>query len=181
MVLAVGAYLRESGDYAFLNERISFYSPDGAGSPEDSASVLEHLRRALAFTRTNTGAHGLPLLGFADWNDTINLPSGAESMMVASLYGTALMEMESLAEYLGDSEWLRWIRESWAEMAGRFRREAWDGTWWRRYFDEEGRAIGSAENEAGKILAQCPELGGLYPVSPTMNEAGRPWTALTRN
>jgi len=37
----------------------------------------------VAFSRANTGAHGLPLLGFADWNDTINLSAGAESVLVA--------------------------------------------------------------------------------------------------
>ncbi len=43
--------------------------------------------RAIEFTYTNTGEPGLPLLGFADWNDTVNLPTGAESMMVANMYG----------------------------------------------------------------------------------------------
>ena len=40
-----------------------------------SGTVLEHMQRAIEFTRTQLGAHGLPLLGFADWNDTVNLRS----------------------------------------------------------------------------------------------------------
>ncbi|MCZ8488913.1 hypothetical protein O9992_22190 [Vibrio lentus] len=40
----------------------------------------------------------LPLLGFADWNDTVNLPTGAESMMAANMYGKALLDMLDLCE-----------------------------------------------------------------------------------
>ena len=64
--------------------------------------MLDHLQRALEFTRSDTGQHGLPLLGFADWNDTINLPTGAESLFTANLYGEALLDLIELAEYLGD-------------------------------------------------------------------------------
>lgn len=168
-VLAVCAYIRETGDYAFLDEEVPFYDKSDNRSSGGVAlekvpeitTVKEHLRRALAFTREHTGSHGLPLLGFADWNDTINLPTGAESMMIANLYGTALKEVEELLVYLTsgdrgsdagpDGIWLGRVRDAWEEMADRFRSEAWDGEWWRRYYDAQGAPIGSAANEKGKI------------------------------
>ncbi len=52
-----------------------------------AAAVMEHLEGGLAFTSQDVGKHGLPLLGFADWNDTVNLPKGAESLFTANLYG----------------------------------------------------------------------------------------------
>jgi hypothetical protein len=55
-----------------------------------------NLRQALAYTRTDVGQHGLPLLGFADWNDTVNLRAGAESLFTANLYGKALLELIDL-------------------------------------------------------------------------------------
>jgi hypothetical protein len=67
-----------------------------------SGTVLDHMRRAIAFTQNNVGSHGLPLLGFADWNDTVNLRAGAESLFVANLYGKALLEMIELARHLVD-------------------------------------------------------------------------------
>jgi cellobiose phosphorylase len=82
-VLAVTGYLKETGDLPFLDEIVPFYDRDKRGTVLESASVLEHLKRALAFTRRDTGRHGLPLLGFADWNDTVNLPTGAESLFTA--------------------------------------------------------------------------------------------------
>ena len=35
-------------------------------------------------------------MGFADWNDTVNLPAGAESLFTAHLYGWALRELADL-------------------------------------------------------------------------------------
>ena len=83
IVLAVCAYLKETGDLAFLDRVIPFYDKDRGGQPLESGTVAEHLRRAIAFTRADVGAHGLPLLGFADWNDTMNPSTGAESVQRA--------------------------------------------------------------------------------------------------
>jgi cellobiose phosphorylase len=57
IILAVCAYLNETGDMAFLDQVIPFY-----GSSE-SGSILDHLQRAIDFTWNDVGAHGLPLLG----------------------------------------------------------------------------------------------------------------------
>ena len=87
----------------FLDEVIPFYEKDKEGKPLQSGTVLDHVKRALTFTRTDLGEHGLPLLGFADWNDTINLATGAESLFTAHLYGCALKEFIALLDYLGES------------------------------------------------------------------------------
>ena len=92
-ILAVTAYLKETGDLPFLDEVIPYFEKGRDGQPLESGTVLDHLRRAIAFTHADLGAHGLPLLGFADWNDTINLRKGAESLFTANLYGRALQEM----------------------------------------------------------------------------------------
>jgi cellobiose phosphorylase len=78
-ILAVSGYLKETGDLAFLDETIPFYDKDRQGRALETGSVLEHLKRGLAFTRQDVGAHGLPLLGFADWNDTV-ITGEAESL-----------------------------------------------------------------------------------------------------
>jgi cellobiose phosphorylase len=101
-VLCVTSYLKETGDTAFLDEVIPYYEKDKQGKPVQSGSVLDHVKRALHFTRNDTGKHGLPLLGFADWNDTINLPTGSESLFTANLYGWVLREFIALLEYLDE-------------------------------------------------------------------------------
>ena len=148
-ILGIAAYLKESEDFAFLDEIIPFYEKDKAGQPLESAPVLEHIKRALTFTRTDTGKHGLPLLGFADWNDTINLPPGAESLFTAHLYGRALTEFIILLKNLGhdSTEW----EAAYVEMRARVEAAAWDGDWYVMYFDHDGAPLGSHKNEKGQI------------------------------
>ncbi|MBN1260002.1 MAG: glycosyl transferase, partial [Anaerolineae bacterium] len=123
--------------------------------PLESATVLEHLRRAIAFTRAHVGQHGLPLAGFADWNDTVNLRTGAESLFNAFLYGRALLEMIALSEHLGDVDATSAYHLCYEEMQARVEAGAWDGEWYARYFDREGNPIGSHTNTEGKIFTNA--------------------------
>ena len=128
-----------------------------------SAPVLEHLKRAVDFTRGDVGKHGLPLLGFADWNDTVNLRTGAESLFIANLYGKALLELIELLEFRGDAPGAGTYRAWYEEMKERVNQHAWDGAWYVRYFDSDGSPIGTEKNEKGKIWANgqsWPVLSG---------------------
>jgi len=165
-ILAISAYVKETGDTSFLDEELPYYEKDKADKPLETGTVLDHLKRGLAFTRGDVGAHGLPLLGFADWNDTINLPTGAESLFTANLYGQALREMAALCDSLGDVDTAGNYRQNYAEMQARFERAAWDGDWYVRYFDANGHAIGSKANDAGKIYLNgqsWPVISGFAP------------------
>jgi cellobiose phosphorylase len=151
LVLATCSLLKETSDTQFLTEDIPFYEKDKQGNPFSSGTVMEHLQRALSFTQNDTGRHGLPLLGFADWNDTVNLPKGAESLFSAHLYGKALLEMIDLCEHLHEFDLEEQYRQAYAEMKTRVEASAWDGEWFIRYFDAEGNALGSAKNKYGQI------------------------------
>jgi len=148
-VLCVTAYIKETGDTAFLDEVIPYYEKDKEGKPVQSGPVLDHVKRALRFTRNDTGKHGLPLLGFADWNDTVNLPTGAESFFTANLYGWALREFIALLDYLSQSA--DDYRAAYEEMKARIEEHGWDGQWFIRYFDEAGNPLGSSKNTYGQI------------------------------
>jgi cellobiose phosphorylase len=148
-VLCVTAYIKETGDTAFLDEVIPYHEKDRDGNPLQSAPVLDHVERALSFTRNDTGRHGLPLLGFADWNDTVNLPTGAESLFTANLYGWALREFIALLEYLGQP--VDVYRAAYDEMKACVEEHGWDGNWYIRYFDEAGNPLGSSKNSYGQI------------------------------
>ena len=150
-ILGIAAYLKETGDFAFLDEVVPFYEKNKAGQPLESAPVLEHIQRALTFTRADTGQHGLPLLGFADWNDTINLPTGAESLFTAHLYGRALTEFIALLKHLGQKSAAEEYHKAHAEMKAQVEAAAWDGNWYVMYFDHDGTPLGSHKNEKGQI------------------------------
>ena len=166
IVLAVTAYLKETGDLAFLDTLLPFYEKDKHGQPLESATVWEHLLRAVEFTRTHVGAHGLPLLGFADWNDTVNLRTGAESLFNANLYGKALEELLALAQFRGDVEMATLFDAHYREMGARVNAVAWDGAWYVRYFDADGTPLGSRTNTQGQIYANgqsWPVISGFAP------------------
>jgi len=153
IILAVCAYLKETGNLNFLNEPIPFYEKDKQGRPIETGTVLEHILRGIEFTRNDTGDHGLPLAGFADWNDTINLRTGAESLFTSNLYGKALLEMIGLFQHLGALDSVERYSDYYAEARNIFNRVGWDGEWYLRYFDSDGIPIGSKENKEGKIFA----------------------------
>jgi cellobiose phosphorylase len=166
IVLAISAYLKETGDLAFLDEVVPYYEKHEEEHPLESGTVLDHMRRALAFTEHNVGAHGLPLLGFADWNDTVNLRRGAESLFTANLYGKVLLEMMDLVRFLGDGEAAARYARDYEAMKQSVNEHAWDGEWYVRYFDADGSPVGSHRNAQGQIYANgqsWPVISGFAP------------------
>lgn len=155
ITLAVTEYLKESGDLDFLQEKIPFYDKNKDEQPLENGSVLEHLRRGVEFTRHNVGEHGLPLLGFADWNDSVNLRAGAESVFTANLYGRALLALIELYQHIGLTENAERFVVYYDEMRQRVNEVAWDGDWYLRYFDVDGSPLGSQQNSEGRIFANA--------------------------
>jgi cellobiose phosphorylase len=151
VVLAVAEYLKETGDFTFLDELIPFYGKDQNASPLERATVTEHMKRALEFTKGDIGTHGLPRLGFADWNDTVNLAAGAESVFTAELYGKALLEMIDLAQHLGIQSLVDRYASDHQAMKACLNAQAWDGAWYISYFDYDGTPLGSKSNPYGQI------------------------------
>lgn len=146
-VLCVTAYIKETGDIAFLDEKVHFYEKYLV----EGVSVLDHVKQALTFTRNDTGIHGLPLLGFADWNDTINLAKGAESLFTSHLYGRAVNEFIDLLEFLGRKDEADEWRAAHEQMKSCVNEHAWDGDWYVMYFDHDGTPLGSHKNQYGKV------------------------------
>ena len=167
LIAAVEAYLKETGDWRILDERVDFDN-----DPSLAAPLMEHLRRSFTFTKTHTGPHGLPLIGRADWNDCLNLncfseesgesfqttgPSEgpvAESVFIAGMfvrYGRAWAEIcrrRGLNEEAAEAENAVLAMEQTVLDAG------WDGAWFRRAYDAYGNVLGSKTCEEGKIFIE---------------------------
>jgi len=173
IIMAVCEYVKETGKIDFLTDEINFYDKDSEGNTIEKGTVFDHLKRGLQFTWNNRGNHGLPLLGFADWNDTVNLPVGAESLFIASQFGVALSEMIPLCEKLGDVNDV--LYRSWYDqMKEIVDREGWDGQWYRRYYDNMGNPLGSDENIKGKIFTNAQS----WPVMSGFSEGDKRTQAL---
>lgn len=167
LVEAVGAYVRETGDYAVLDERVPFDN-----DPSTAAPLLEHLERAFRYTLENLGPHGLPLIGRADWNDCLNLNCfsespeesfqtaknregrTAESVFIAALFVHAAPEYAALLERVGKAREAAEVRGHADAMRGAVLEHGWDGKWFLRAYDFFGRKVGSSENDEGAIYIE---------------------------
>jgi cellobiose phosphorylase len=167
LILAVGAYLRETGDRAILDEPVPYDNQEGSQSP-----LEEHLRRALRYTLDRIGPHGLPLIGRADWNDCLNLNcfsetpgesfqttenregGVAESVFIAGLFALAADELAAILDRRGDAEGAERCRGERERMVVAVRDHGWDGAWFLRAYDYFGRPVGSSENEEGRIYIE---------------------------
>ena len=110
LILGVGAYIKETGDWGILDEPVQFENEPGSEQP-----LYEHLRRSFNYTLERLGPHGLPLIGRADWNDCLNLNcfsdtpgqsfqtttnkegKVAESVFIGGLFVLAARELASIA------------------------------------------------------------------------------------
>jgi cellobiose phosphorylase len=162
-IYPVTAYIKETGNTKILDEEITFYDQTRPVEQREKATLFEHLDRAIEFTRAHTGQHGLPLLGFADWNDTVNLKGDAESVFTCCLYGRALLKLIELCEFLQKETYAAKYKKYYAEMKQAFQKSTWDGEWFVRWFEADGAPLGSHKNDGSKLFINAqswPLLAG---------------------
>jgi cellobiose phosphorylase len=167
MVLAVSAYIKETGDWPVLDAPVMYDNQPGSESP-----LYEHLERSFSYVADRTGPHGLPLIGRADWNDCLNLNcysttpgqsfqtttnkdgKVAESVFIGGLLVLTAKEMAGLAEQrMGEAEGRRYLDIA-ARMEAIVRSSGWDGEWFRRAYDDSSQPVGSRNCAEGKIFIE---------------------------
>jgi N,N'-diacetylchitobiose phosphorylase len=145
LLLSVPAYLKETGDMAFLDTVVPY-------TDKGEATVYDHLKQALEFSWTKKGPHGLLLGLAADWNDCINLKGKGESIWSTQLYYKGLTEFITLAERLGKSADAAHFGGYLDEIKANLDQFAWDGEWFLRGYLDSGRKLGGVESEQAKIF-----------------------------
>jgi cellobiose phosphorylase len=167
LVLAVAAYVKETGDFAILDELVPY---DNA--PGTETALYEHLQRSIAYTLDRIGPHGLPLIGRADWNDCLNLNcfsstpgesfqttenkagGAAESVFIGGLFVLAADEMAAIASRRNDAAEVKRDCEASNAMAAAVLSAGWDGDWFLRAYDYFGEVVGSRDCPEGQIFIE---------------------------
>lgn len=167
LILGTIAYVKETGDFTILEEKVPYDNEPGSETP-----LYEHLQRSLTYTLQRIGPHGLPLIGRADWNDCLNLNcfsdtpgqsfqtttnkdgQVAESVFIAGLFVLAANELAELAEKLGRITEVRQYRQAAELMSAVVKKHGWDGQWFVRAYDDFGKKVGSKECKEGKIFIE---------------------------
>jgi len=180
LVLAVAAYLKETGDWSILAASVQFDNKPGSEAP-----LYIHLQRSMQYTIDRQGPHNLPLIGRADWNDCLNLNcfsdtpgqsfqtttnkdgKTAESVFIAGLFVLACREMEEIAGKFASAEEAQKYAGQRQAMEAVIENSGWDGEWFRRAYDDAGAPVGSRECQEGQIFIEpqgiCVMAGvGLY-------------------
>ena len=150
LVFTLIAYLKETGDFAILEEDVPFFD-------SGSGTVSEHIRRVLDFFEENKGIHGLVLIKFGDWNDSLTAvgkEGRGESTWVSQAYAEALRQMAELYGHLGDERSVGAFLDRRRVIIEAINSNAWDGRWYTRCFDDRGSPIGSSSNKQGSIFME---------------------------
>jgi cellobiose phosphorylase len=167
LIVGVGAYLKETGDWSILDEPVQYDNQPGSEQP-----LYEHLQRSFRYTLDRLGPHGLPLIGRADWNDCLNLNcfsdtpgqsfqtttnkegKVAESVFIGGLFVLASKELAAIARRSGHVDDAAGYLAEGARMEETVRRHGWDGEWFLRAYDAFGNKVGSKECAEGKIFIE---------------------------
>jgi cellobiose phosphorylase len=164
--LAVARYVEFSGDTGVLDERVPYLTGralnegeesyyDLPGSSGQSGSLYEHCVRAIVHGLP-TGAHGLPLMGGGDWNDGMNLVGRlgrGESVWLGFFLHQVLEKFGPVARARGDEPFAATCLDAAAALAGALEAHGWDGDWFLRAYQDDGRPLGSALNDECQIDA----------------------------
>ena len=159
-VLAVADYLRETGDWEFLDEALPLM--DG-GESTVYAKMLKGIDRML----DQRGAHGLPLMGKGDWNDAANMvgcQGKGESVWLGQFLCLAIREIDPIMRRRGDAAALRRYQARADELKRIINEQCWDGDWFVRAFRDDGRPLGVKGEKEGFIWINSQTwavIGGL--------------------
>ena len=174
LILSVSAYIKETGDWSILDEMVPYDNDMSVAQP-----MLEHLKVSFYHIVNNLGPHGLPLAMRADWNDCINLScysdtpgesfqtytnpkfkaeggysKVAESAFVGALFTYAGPNYVQILNHLGKTDEAAKAQAEIDKMKKAMMDSAWDGDWFLRAYDAEGKKMGSRECEEGKIFIE---------------------------
>lgn len=167
LVLAVAAYITETGNWDILDENVPYDN-----TPGTEETLYGHLQRCIQYTLDRLGPHGLPLIGRADWNDCLNLNcfsdkpgqsfqtttnkdgKVAESVFIAGLFILAAQAILPIASKMGDNHSTLTYNQAIKQMETAVWAAGWDGAWFLRAYDDFGEPVGSHECAEGQIFIE---------------------------
>jgi cellobiose phosphorylase len=153
MPFILDAYLKETGDYAILDERRPYCN----GGEDD---LYGHCKRAIELSLTRLSPRGVPLMGDHDWNDGLSAVGNemrGESFWMSEFLYCVLRGFIPLAERRGETEFAKQMEEVCVSLKITLNSHGWDGKWYLQATTDAGKPVGSARNDEGQIFLN-PQL-----------------------
>ncbi len=147
--ICLKAYLDETNDYAILGEIIPF------AKVADSATVAEHINRAMQWLIKDRDKRGLNFINQGDWCDPMNMV-GYKGIGVSGWLSIAVIySLKVWAEIVdqhqpnaGSEE----FRSAATDMTNAVNKHLWDGTWYARGITDNNIVFGISKDKEGRIF-----------------------------
>lgn len=157
-------YIENTGDYSVLYEETEYledmelkegederYGVSGISKVKDTIykHCVKAINRACRF-----GQHNIPLMGSGDWNDGMNTVGNrgkGESVWLGWFLYSILCKFSPLCLHVGDDLLYMRYRETAEFIRENLEKNAWDGSWYRRAYFDDGTPLGSVQNEECRI------------------------------
>jgi len=157
-------YVLATGDTGVLDESVHFLEGRELNPGEEAyydqpqrshevASLYEHCVRSIKHG-LRFGGHQLPLMGCGDWNDGMNLvgrDGKGESVWLAWFLYENLQLFTGLARARNDEAFAEVCTRQASLLRSNIEASAWDGSWYRRAYFDDGTPLGSSENDECQI------------------------------
>ena len=165
LVYVTTQYIEFTGDYSILDIQIPYIEGKQLeeGVDEDynihlpsniAESLYNHCIRAINIS-LKFGENGLPLIGSGDWNDgfsTVGNKGKGESVWLGFFLCDILNNFIPIMKQKEENENLT---NEYTEMLNKLKKalnkQGWDGRWYKRAYTDDGRVLGSSENEECRI------------------------------
>lgn len=153
-------YIKETGDFSILETKV----------PGSEDTIFDRMKRKITKTLESLSDRGLARMnaGFGDWNDAMNFISRSgkgESVLSSMEICLMLKHCIEIADAYGQSDLAKQWQEKYDLIKSAINQYAWDGQWYLRAFTDEGTAVGSSEEQEGRIYLTTQALAILSGVA----------------
>ncbi len=157
-------YVRFTGDKTLLEEQAPYVEGEILQEGQDELydthiaskeqeNIYKHCIRAID-KAINLGEHGIPKIGSGDWNDgfsTVGNKGKGESIWLGFFLYEVLNRFIKLCEIKEDTQKIQEYKKVQENLKKALNTHGWDGRWYRRAYTDDGKILGTIENEECKI------------------------------
>lgn len=157
-------YIKRTGDYEILDEKVGYLEDAPLKEGEDErytvskrseklGTIYEHCIKAIEKS-LKFGPHNIPLMGSGDWNDgmsEIGNKGRGESVWLGWFIYSILDDFKEISKFKNDEYRAQRYDEMKDFIKENLNKNAWDGSWYRRAYFDDGTPLGSVENDECQI------------------------------
>jgi len=145
---AVDSYLKETGDYAFLDIEVPYFD-------RGKGTVWEHTLTGIRHSADDVGSHGLVRMHYGDWNDSLNgigIGGKGESVWTTiAMVFSIRSAMEIIRNVLKDKTLEKELSSRAEKLEEAVEAHGWDGKWYLEGYNDAGQPVGSHLETEGRV------------------------------